>query len=321
MYKLIIEDDEGKTTPVPIIRDEITIGRKEGNTIRLTERNVSRRHARIIRQNSALYVEDLQSYNGVKVNNERIQGKVPLGDGDVIVIGDYRLSIKQDKAEAKPPAAAAQAPQAAAASNAPTVANPALQASAAPTVQAANVPPPAAQAAKSPEKPARLIVVSSNFARQEFPLEKAAMVIGRTDDNDIVLNHRSISRHHAKIVREGDHFHVVDLQSANGVRVNGEDYNKVELRKGDQIDLGHVRLIFVPPGQDIDIRDKIVDLDGGRSPAMTIGMVVLLLAIVGGGIYWFLNRGPSVDPESEAAKTLIDVESDIQAKRWNDAVD
>lgn len=321
MYKLIIEDDEGKTTPVPIIRDEITIGRKEGNTIRLTERNVSRRHARIIRQNSALYVEDLQSYNGVKVNNERIQGKVPLGDGDVIVIGDYRLSIKQDKAEAKPPVAAAPAQQPAAGSNAPTVANPALQASAAPTVQAANVPPPAAQASKATEKPARLIVVSSNFARQEFPLEKAAMVIGRTDDNDIVLNHRSISRHHAKIVRDGDHYHVVDLQSANGVRVNGEDYNKVELRKGDQIDLGHVRLIFVPPGQEIDIRDKIVDLDGGRSPVMTIGVVVLLLAVLGGGAYWFLNKGPSVDPESEAAKTLIDVESDIQAKRWTDAVD
>ena len=35
MVKLIIEDDEGKTTVVPLIRDEITIGRKEGNTIRL----------------------------------------------------------------------------------------------------------------------------------------------------------------------------------------------------------------------------------------------------------------------------------------------
>ena len=50
MYKLIIEDDEGKTTVVPLIRDEITIGRKEGNTIRLTERNVSRRHAKLVKQ-------------------------------------------------------------------------------------------------------------------------------------------------------------------------------------------------------------------------------------------------------------------------------
>lgn len=324
MYKLIIEDDEGKTTPVPIIRDEITIGRKEGNTIRLTERNVSRRHARIVRQNGSLFIEDLQSYNGIKVNNEKVQGKVPIGDGDVVVIGDYRLSIKQDKAEAKPgqaPAPAQSIPPTAA-SAAPTVQSPAMAQSSLPTVQHQAMPAPASAAAvKGPEKPARLIVISSNFARQEFPLEKAAMVIGRTDDNDIVLNHRSISRHHAKIVREGEHFHVVDLQSANGVRVNGEEYGKVELRKGDQIDLGHVRLIFVPPGQDIDIRDKIVDLDGGRSPMMAILIGVLLLAVIGGGVFWFINRPSSTSAEDEAPKILLDVESDLQAKRWPDAID
>jgi len=102
MYKLIIEDDEGKTTEVPIIRDEITVGRKEGNTIRLTERNVSRRHARISRQNNALHIEDVLSYNGIKVNGERIKGKVAIGDGDRIQIGDYQLSIKLDKAAVKP---------------------------------------------------------------------------------------------------------------------------------------------------------------------------------------------------------------------------
>jgi pSer/pThr/pTyr-binding forkhead associated (FHA) protein len=318
MYKLIIEDDEGKTTPVPIIRDEITIGRKEGNTIRLTERNVSRRHARIVRQNGGLTIEDLQSHNGIKVNNEKIQGKVPISDGDVVVIGDYRLSIKQDKAEVKAPAPGASLPPTASQS-APTAANPALQSSL-PTVQHQAMQSPAGPV-KGPEKPARLIVISSNFARQEFPLEKAAMVIGRTDDNDIVLNHRSISRHHAKIVRENDHFHVVDLQSANGVRVNGEEYGKVELRKGDQIDFGHVRVIFVPPGQDIDVSNKIVNLDKDRSPALAIIIGVLLLAIVGGGAFWWFNRPPSVDPESEAARILVDVEGDLQAKRWADAID
>ena len=36
MHKLTIEDDEGKTVVVPLIRDEITVGRQEGNSIRLT---------------------------------------------------------------------------------------------------------------------------------------------------------------------------------------------------------------------------------------------------------------------------------------------
>ena len=69
MFKLVIQDDEGKTTVVPLIRDEITIGRKEGNTIRLTERNVSRRHARIVRNNGAVLLEDLDSYNGILETN------------------------------------------------------------------------------------------------------------------------------------------------------------------------------------------------------------------------------------------------------------
>ena len=47
MWKLVIEDDETKRTSVPLTRDDYTIGRKEGNTIRLTERNVSREHAKI----------------------------------------------------------------------------------------------------------------------------------------------------------------------------------------------------------------------------------------------------------------------------------
>ena len=79
MLRLIIEDDEGKTTVVPLIRDEITIGRKEGNTIRLTERNVSRRHARLMRAGESgqpsVIVEDLDSNNGVRLNGDRIAGK------------------------------------------------------------------------------------------------------------------------------------------------------------------------------------------------------------------------------------------------------
>src|SRR4051812_19501558 len=98
MYKLIIEDDEGKTTVVPLIRDEITIGRKEGNTIRLTERNVSRRHAKLVKSNGTVFIEDLTSYNGIKVNGDRIAGRAPVNEGDRVQIGDYQLALKLDKA-------------------------------------------------------------------------------------------------------------------------------------------------------------------------------------------------------------------------------
>src|SRR5450755_2029122 len=101
MFKLVIQDDEGKTTVVPLIRDEITIGRKEGNTIRLTERNVSRRHARILRTNGEVQIEDLGSYNGIRVNNARIAERVSvsLHISDQVQIGDYKLYLKAEGVE------------------------------------------------------------------------------------------------------------------------------------------------------------------------------------------------------------------------------
>src|SRR5712691_7190393 len=99
MYKLIIEDDEGKTTIVPLIRDEITIGRKEGNTIRLTERNVSRRHAKLVSQNGGVYIEDLGSYNGVRINGNRIDSRSAIVEGDRIQIGDYQLAVREERAQ------------------------------------------------------------------------------------------------------------------------------------------------------------------------------------------------------------------------------
>src|SRR5258706_4476404 len=99
MFKLVIQDDEGKTTVVPLIRDEITIGRKEGNTIRLTERNVSRRHARILRNNGEVQIEDLGSYNGIRVNNARIAERVSLRISDQVQIGDYKLYLKAEGVE------------------------------------------------------------------------------------------------------------------------------------------------------------------------------------------------------------------------------
>src|SRR5512143_4006310 len=87
-FQLVIQDDEGKTTIVPLIRDEITIRR--------TERNVSRRHARILRNNGEVHIEDLGSYNGIRVNNARIAERVSLRVSDQVQIGDYKLYLKAE---------------------------------------------------------------------------------------------------------------------------------------------------------------------------------------------------------------------------------
>ncbi|MCY1057136.1 FHA domain-containing protein [Nannocystis sp. SCPEA4] len=91
--RLIIEDEEGATTIVPLGEEEITIGREPGNTIQLTEQNVSRQHARLTPGSDGWVIEDLDSYNGVRVNGVLIEGTVNLNEGDVVQIGDYHLAI------------------------------------------------------------------------------------------------------------------------------------------------------------------------------------------------------------------------------------
>lgn len=273
MNKLIIADDEGKTTVVPLVRDEITIGRKEGNTIRLTERNVSRRHARLVRSNGLFTLEDLESYNGVRVNGEPIANPRHVNDGDRITIGDYQLSLRSDRPMAGPKMGA------------PVYVE----------------PPPYA----------RLVMMGPPNPGQEFSLEEGESVVGRTDENAIVINHRSISRSHSKVVVTEGICRLIDLDSANGVRVNGDDFTDIELTSGDLVELGTVRLRFVGPREDYQFdadatvqmdavpEDILEELEGKRS-LIPILVGVALLALVGLGVALFIllsgNGGDDIEP-------------------------
>ena len=72
---------------------------------------------------------------------------------------------------------------------------------------------------------------------------KADMSIGRTEGNDLVLNHPSVSRRHAELERTPDgRWLVRDLRSRNGTRVNGEVVNEQALRPGDLVQIGQFTL-------------------------------------------------------------------------------
>jgi pSer/pThr/pTyr-binding forkhead associated (FHA) protein/tetratricopeptide (TPR) repeat protein len=241
MHKLLIEDDEGKTVAVPLIREEITIGRTEGNTIRLTEQNVSRKHARLTLRSGVLRIEDLGSYNGTSLNGSALSGVANLKDGDVILIGDYRLGIQEDRASQAGSASTSSS------EGAPVVPPVEEVMDGQPTIPISTMMAQAALAAPTAfsELPPRLVVASRFMSGTEFVLDRPSHVVGRTGENDIILNHKSISRHHAKIVREGTRYVILDLESANGVRVGGVEGDRIELQSGDIIELGEVRLRFL----------------------------------------------------------------------------
>jgi hypothetical protein len=75
-------------------------------------------------------------------------------------------------------------------------------------------------------------------------LDKERMVLGRSQECDIRVSDANVSRRHAEIRREGDGYWVVDLDSTNGVAVNGSPTKRSRLKPGDRITVGSTDLVF-----------------------------------------------------------------------------
>ncbi|HEY0141888.1 MAG TPA: adenylate/guanylate cyclase domain-containing protein [Thermoanaerobaculia bacterium] len=71
---------------------------------------------------------------------------------------------------------------------------------------------------------------------------KPDMSIGRTEGNDLVLNHPSVSRKHARVETRGNAWWIIDLKSTNGVKVNNNLISESPIIAGDKILIGSVQL-------------------------------------------------------------------------------
>jgi len=91
----------------------------------------------------------------------------------------------------------------------------------------------------------RLIIERPGSQPRLYELQDGSTIhIGRAASNDITLPHSSISRSHAVLEGKRDNWVVKDQHSANGVLVNGVRIERAELRSGDVIGLGDIKLRF-----------------------------------------------------------------------------
>jgi pSer/pThr/pTyr-binding forkhead associated (FHA) protein len=269
--RLVISDNEGAMAVVPLARDEISIGRKEGNTIRLTERNISRQHCCIQRVNGGYLIRDLDSYNGVLVNGQRVTGEIAVKPGDEIRVGDYTLWLEEAPQVTEPPPAAAADSRVAV----PEAAAPQVSVTPSPSIADSSVAEP----------PPRLVVLSPPIAGAEFSLpEVGELRIGRAPDLDIAIEHRSVSREHARVICEAGEARIVDLGSVNGLIVNGEKVAEAKLRGDEKIELGDIHLRFVAAGQPFVFESAVADASRSRTlwtaAAIIAASIVLALLIV-----------------------------------------
>ena len=239
--------------------------------------DVAERHATISRQGSRLYIEDLGSYSGTRVNDKPVSKEI-IRDRDMVMIGKTRFLFR-DKATARSgytaPStydAGAKIPTSqhvcpfcgsvkdangncqctigGAAAGAPT-AQPTAQMTAQMPAQDATLQQPAQPSGPSPQlptpslQPARLVAVAGPYSGQTFSLKPGETHIGRESTKDIALSmDNTVSRSHARIALEAGVYVLYDDGSTNGTFVNNARVSRHELTNADVIQVGSSKLRF-----------------------------------------------------------------------------
>ncbi|MGO9836419.1 MAG: ATPase, T2SS/T4P/T4SS family [Polyangiaceae bacterium] len=109
MFTIIIHEKGGNERREGFEKNEINVGRVQGNDLMLPKGNVSKHHARLLYRDSRFIVTDLKSTNGTYVNGRKISQATIVREGDKIYIGDFVLRLETE-ASASPDDARVRAP-------------------------------------------------------------------------------------------------------------------------------------------------------------------------------------------------------------------
>lgn len=105
-----------------------------------------------------------------------------------------------------------------------------------------------------------LFVIQGYDQGNRFALDDEPATIGRDASNKIRLRDAEVSRRHAEIRRDVNGRTLVDLESSNGVYVNGRRIKTRRLVNGDQIQIGKTLLLFSSRVSDVGSREPLVDV-------------------------------------------------------------
>jgi adenylate cyclase len=94
MARLIISSPDGKNGILELNKPLITVGRGNANDLVLNDASVSRFHAVIKLRDNSIFVADRGSTNGIVLNDEKISKETELKNGDIALVGLYRLRLE-----------------------------------------------------------------------------------------------------------------------------------------------------------------------------------------------------------------------------------
>jgi pSer/pThr/pTyr-binding forkhead associated (FHA) protein len=222
----------------------IAIGRSAGADVRLPHLSVSESHATLEQAQGGYSVRDEGSTNGTRVNGTPLVPLRPraLRDGDQIEIGTFALRFGHTASLSHPLSTERTA----------SLARRMLREMLGREHSAAS--PPCVRIDQGPDR--------GTVVELSDPPSK--LRIGRGDEADLVLSDPDVSRLHLELARDLDGTLARDLDSKNGLEVNGKRLRERRLRHGDAIGLGNTRLVYQDPAE-----EALRALDGQRDVTIT----------------------------------------------------
>jgi len=231
------------------------IGRDPSADIVLADPRVSWLHA-VLRADGATWVlEDSGSTNGTFLGPERMS-RLELSASFVVRLGNAEdgplLRIEPQVASVSgPPVRPAASPE-----------------------RVPRSAPPRGQPEQAPLADSQFLPSVDRRPSARTPLLVQALRIGRTPDNELVIEDLSVSRRHAELRKShSGRYQIIDLGSHNGTFVNGARVHQAELAEADIVAIGHAtfRLAdgelrqYVDTGDvSLEARDLRVQVGGGK---------------------------------------------------------
>ncbi|MFF0491277.1 ATP-binding cassette domain-containing protein [Nocardia sp. NPDC004068] len=236
----------------------VTMGRAPEVTLFVDSPLVSRVHATLAWQGTAWVLSDNGSTNGVFVEARRLTGPVPIDRPTLVRLGDAisgPLLHLLPAAVGRPDSGAPQRPAPPQRTPVPPQARPHTPPEQRPQPVPPNRVPPqrptaqpipnfnmTAKADSSALPPLRARASTAPIARAD-KIPAGGLTIGRTSDNQIVVNDPLASRKHARLVKAAEGLVIEDVGSANGTFVNGRREQRTALRERDIVTIGNVDFV------------------------------------------------------------------------------
>ena len=233
--------------PVQLDQNVIWIGREPSCdiTFNASDIMVSRKHAAVRFQDGGYVVEDNNSFNGTLVNEQRISAPTPLFDNDEIRLGIGGPVLRLVSPSRIAPRGASLAGQRSVLlGQIPSLVG--ADATAFSKTMVAKLDTGQLNLPGKDTEPQLLMSVAFG--------DKKELTIGRDDRNDIKLDGLQISNRHARLLRSGDSVVIDDLNSTNGVYLNGTRVSRTSIQPGDAVSIGSF-VIQVDQGGNIGVFD------------------------------------------------------------------